>query len=381
MNTAPMGDDLFLYGTLRHGALLDLVLGKTVARPQLVPARLDGYVAHSVDHGRYPVLRPGSGAAQGLLALGLSAAARARLDYYELGFGYVNREVTVETDAGPAKALVYLPEHDAAPAEGPWSLADWARDWWPITRHAAAEAMSYFGERSPEEVARIYPMILVRAASRARAEADPTPPGPLGAVASPKLEIIERTRPYGGFFNFMEERLRFRRFDGSMSREVERSGFVGGDAAIVLPYDPKRDRVLLIEQFRTGPHLRGDPQPWITEAIAGRIDAGESPETCARREAREEAGLTLGRLEEVSAHYPSPGAVSEYFFCFVGLTDLPDGAAGIGGKADENEDIRAQVMSYDAFSGMLSRNALRCGPLVLLGLWLQANRPRLRALA
>ena len=63
---------------------------------------------------------------------------------------------------------------------------------------------------------------------------------------------------------------------------------VSGDAVTVLPYDPKRDLVLVVEQIRAGPFARGDRQSWQIEAIAGRVDPFETPEQAARREAVEE---------------------------------------------------------------------------------------------
>ncbi|MBN8194773.1 ADP-ribose diphosphatase, partial [Bacillus sp. NTK074B] len=84
------------------------------------------------------------------------------------------------------------------------------------------------------------------------------------------------------FFAVIEDRLRHRRFGGGMSETVLRAAFLMSDAVTVLPYDPVRDRVMVGEQFRAGPFARGDRNPWSIEAIAGRIDAGEAPETAAR---------------------------------------------------------------------------------------------------
>lgn len=175
--------------------------------------------------------------------------------------------------------------------------------------------------------------------------------------------------------------MQFRRFDGSMSEVVNRAVFVGVDCAIVLPYDPVRDRVLLVEQFRPGAYVRGDPNPWTVEPIAGRIDPGEDPQEAARREAFEEAGVTLGALHCVSAAYPSPGTTSEHFFVYVGLCDLPDGAGGIGGKICEAEDIRSHLMEWGAFDGALSDGTFRLLPLFVAGHWLARNRLELQASA
>jgi nudix-type nucleoside diphosphatase (YffH/AdpP family) len=149
----------------------------------------------------------------------------------------------------------------------------------------------------------------------------------------------------------------------------------------VLPYDPVRDRVMLVEQFRTGAYLRGDPNPWTVEPIAGRIDPGEGPQDAARREALEEAGITLTDLKCVSAAYPSPGSTTEHFFIYVGIADLPDGSAGVGGKLSEAEDIRSQIMDWADFDKALNAGEFRLLPLLVAGHWLARNRDGLRASA
>ena len=105
------------------------------------------------------------------------------------------------------------------------------------------------------------------------------------------MDLHSRSQPYTKFFAVNEAVVSIPKFCGGKMENLTRAGFVGSDAAIILPYDPKTDRVLLIEQFRFGPFLREDANPWILEPIAGRIDAGEAPEKAACREAMEEAGL------------------------------------------------------------------------------------------
>jgi len=161
---------------------------------------------------------------------------------------------------------------------------------------------------------------------------------------------------------------------------VLRAAFVSGDAVTVLPYDPKRDRVLVIEQFRVGPFARGDGQPWLLEAITGRIDPGETPEEAGRREAMEEAGLVLQALLPVAQYYSSPGAKSEFLHSFVALCDLPDDAAGVFGVRGEAEDIRGHLIGLDALMALVASGEVNVGPLVLTALWLQHESPRLRRL-
>ncbi|MCI2398523.1 gamma-glutamylcyclotransferase [Aliiroseovarius subalbicans] len=369
--------DLFFYGTLRHAPLLALVLGADA--PAAQQATLPGHEVLWAEGECFPMIRKTTGAtAQGVLVQGLDDAALARLNFYEGGFDYALEDVTVRLGGTDVVAQVYFPAPGLWTPGAPWSLEDWVRDWGAMTLHAADEVMSYFGQVPAEEVARRFSMIRTRAASRARAEASAAPTTLRSALGDGDVAVTDARRPYSNFFTLEEHDLSFRRFNGAMSASVNRAGFLGGDAVTVLPYDPVRDRVLVIEQFRVGPHLRGDPHPWVLEPIAGRIDAGESPQDAARREGLEEAGLEMQALEHIADYYPSPGAVSEFLYSYVGLADLPDSAAGLGGVDHEQEDIRSHVISFDRLMELVTSGEAGCGPLVLSALWLGQNRDRLR---
>lgn len=239
----------------------------------------------------------------------------------------------------------------------------------------AGLVMAALGQLDPAVVRRRLGSLRVIAASRvrARAAAERDRRAGAGEVAQDAAR-----QAYAGFFGLEVRELRYRRFDGAMSEAITREVFVAGDAVTVLPYDPVRDRVLLIEQFRMGPLGRGDPLPWQLEAIAGRIDPGETPQDAARREAVEEAGLVLGRMERVAEYYPSPGALTEYIYSYVALCDLPDGVDGVFGAAEEAEDIKGHLLSFDAFMALVAVGEVANAPLLLTALWLQRERGRLR---
>ena len=192
------------------------------------------------------------------------------------------------------------------------------------------------------------------------------------------VEVLEQRRPYTNYFSMIEHDLRFRRFDGGMSARVTRAGLIAGDAATVLPYDAAADTVLLIEQFRFGPWARGDRRPWTLEPIAGRTDPGDDAEETARREAREEAGLEIGRLERIAAFYPTTGAMSEYVVSFVGLCDLSDRSGVVGGAAAEDEDILSHVIPFERLMHLVASGEAENAPLLISAWWLAANRDRLR---
>ncbi|MGL4237885.1 NUDIX domain-containing protein [Tabrizicola sp.] len=251
---------------------------------------------------------------------------------------------------------------------------------WPTTPEPellalARLVMQGFGRLPAARVARRLGSLRVAAASRVRAV------GAAGRslrVGTGEVEAEVPEPSHAGFFGLDTYRLRHRQFDGALGPWITREVLIVGDAVTVLPYDPVRDRVLLIEQMRMGPFGRGDPLPWQLEAIAGRIDPGETPEEAARREAVEEAGLVLGRLEKVAEYYPTPGAVAEYLYSYVALCDLPDGVAGVFGAVEEAEDIKGHLLSCDALMAALAGGEISNAPLLLTVLWLQRERGRLR---
>lgn len=364
---------IFVYGTLRYLPLLEIVSGG--AQPK--PARLPGHGVFHAGTNNWPRVAPADGEAEGLLID--EPAARARLDFYEGGYDYALKPVVVTTTEGLVEAEAYWPDTSVtAPAEA-WSLDDWARDWGSMTLHVAREAMEYFGEIDAKTLAGRMHVIRGRAGARLTAEKGGVQTTSLGPVPGQRAEHVRETRPYSNFYSLKEGDLRIPRFDGSMSEPLNRATLMAFDAAVVLPYDPVRDRVLLIEQFRVGPSFRGDPQCFLIEAPAGAVDGGETPEEACHRELREEAGVTASALHLCSSSYPTPAASTEFLSIYVAIADLPDGAAGMGGLETENEDIRSTILDYARFEEMLDSDAFKVGPLVIAGHWLARNRARLRA--
>jgi nudix-type nucleoside diphosphatase (YffH/AdpP family) len=371
--------DLFIFGTLLHIPLLKVVTGDADVAHRLVAATRAGYTVSRVDGQVFPMIHPvDGGVANGVIVQGLDDLALARLDYYEKAFGYDRVEfVVMDAQEKSRKVTAYLPEAGRWSAAEPWDCDAWIARFGELTTMTAVEAMSDMDRFAPRDMGARYSTIMARAASRQRAAKDSA----TGTLGRSDVTVLGRHKPYSGFFNLEELDLTYRRFDGSTSDQVNRAILVGVDCAILLPYDPVRDRVLVVEQFRPGAFLRGDPNPWTIEPIAGRIDPGEDPEDAARREALEEAGITITDLHSVAAAYPSPGSTTELFYTYVGLTDLPDGAEGLGGLASEAEDIRSHIMDWDDFEVALNNGTFRLMPLLVTGLWLACNRDRLRAFA
>lgn len=196
--------------------------------------------------------------------------------------------------------------------------------------------------------------------------------------ADPRVELIEKTTPYQGYFKIEVYRVRHERFGGGWTDEMRREVFERGHAATVLPYDPARDAVVLLEQFRIGAFAAGT-DPWLIEVVAGILEPGESPEDVVRREAIEEAGCAIGALEPIGEILPTPGGSSEILYMFCGRCDS-DGLGGLHGLDHEHEDIRAFVVPADEALDMLAAGRVRNGNAVISLQWLALNRERLRRL-
>jgi ADP-ribose pyrophosphatase len=190
------------------------------------------------------------------------------------------------------------------------------------------------------------------------------------------IEIIEQKTVFQGYFRIDRYRLRHKLFAGGWSGEVMREIFERGHAAAVLPYDPVRDTVALVEQFRIGA-LSAGRDPWMIEVVAGIIDAGEEAEDVARREAVEEAGVALTALAPMLTFLASPGGTSETCALYCGRADLSR-AGGIHGLPEENEDIRVLVMPADEAIRLLGDGKVENATAVIALQWLALHRERLR---
>lgn len=370
--------NLFFYGSLRDPELLDIVLGEDQSSVEITPATLSDHNVFWAKGQGFPMIAAANGQElQGVAALGLTEDHIARLNFYEGGFAYDLLSMTAQHGDRQIEVQVYWPEAGLYEPAQPWLLQDWQESWGALSREAATEVMALYGAVSHQELQLRFPRIRAMAASRLRAREGKTPSLRAGFTAS-QVEV-ERQRTHDGFYKLDTMHLRHPKFDGSTSELLRREVFISADATIVLPYDPVRDEVLLVEQFRMGPTGRGDPYPWCLEPVAGYVDPGETPEQTAFRETEEEAGLTLRSLETVSFGYASPGASSEYFYLYVGICDLADTRRETNGLDSEGEDIRSHIISFNDAMDLIDSGEINVLPTILCLNWLARHRERLRA--
>lgn len=159
-----------------------------------------------------------------------------------------------------------------------------------------------------------------------------------------------------------EHSFELRRRDGRWQHLV-RETYDRGDGAAVLLCDIAGKSVVLTRQFRYPAYAVGDT-PLLLEACAGKLD-GDDPETCARREAMEETGYRIGRLERVCRCFMSPGAVTERLTLFIGIIEGAADAAG-GGLEHEGEDIEVVRLPVATALGMIESGDIADAKTIIL---------------
>ena len=369
--------DIFVFGPLADPATYQAVTGNLLEGRR---ARLEGHALRGAPDDVPGLVAQPSGAVEGVVVAPPEGRAAQRLAAYHTALGATPRMAGVTPAQGPACEVML---HATPPEQGApeWDAATWragAAARWALM---AGEIADHQPALDPASFDRQRGMIAARAEARRRAAAEPAP-AELRHPARPNdSEWREVAPPAGQFFRLSQMRLSHRRFDGGRAEDLPREVLVGVDAALVLPYDPRRDRLLMVEQFRSGPARRGAANPWCLEPVAGIVDAGESPAEAALRETREEAGLTLGadRLIPIFAGYPSPGSSTDYFHCFLALADLPQDEGWHGGLEEEHEDLRLHVVGFDRAMALTATGEIDVLPMLAMLHWLAQNRARLRA--
>ena len=159
---------------------------------------------------------------------------------------------------------------------------------------------------------------------------------------SKRFKIISKKNLYNGFFKMNEVILKYQKYNGSWSNGVKRELFGGSQVSAVLPYDPVKQEIILVQQFRPGT-ISTNLNNYLDEIVAGIIDGGETPEEAAKRECLEETGCEIKKLIPIQGYFPAPGSSESFYHLFLGETNAFEGKR-IMGLQNENEDI--MVKSY-----------------------------------
>ncbi len=167
-----------------------------------------------------------------------------------------------------------------------------------------------------------------------------------GAPRSRNSTISSRRVYQGRVLNLDVDTVRFPNDSTGELELIRHSG-----AAAVVPFlDTPRDsgaRILLIRQFRYA------ADRFLYEIPAGRLDGGEAPEDCARRELKEEAGCTANSIAWLGGFFTTPGFIDEYIHAFM-ATGLTRGES----KPERDEFIEVDSISLLGALRLIDQNEI-----------------------
>ena len=185
------------------------------------------------------------------------------------------------------------------------------------------------------------------------------------------FKVTNKKNLYDGFFKMNEVSLKYKKYDGSWSNEIKRELFGGAQVSAVLPYDPIKKEIVLIQQFRPGTISR-NTNNYLKEIVAGIIDPGESPEIAAKRECLEETGYKIKKLTSIQGYYPAPGSSESFYHLFLGEVDSKKGKQ-IMGLDTENEDILVESFNINQVKKMMQNGELINGLSLIAIQWFFLN--------
>jgi ADP-ribose pyrophosphatase len=214
--------------------------------------------------------------------------------------------------------------------------------------------------------------------------------------AMPSVVVVENEREiFKDFFTIKGAEVKHERFDGRMSDTQRLLKFERGDSVAALIYDKRRQRLILINQFRYPAHEKGPG--WMTEVVAGMIKPEEDPLVALRREVREETGYELPekekpgprvnflirlfrlmqrhlagpRIERISTFYVSPGGSSERIHLYYAEVRASERKGLGGGLASEGEDIKLIELSVAQAEEQIRTGAIVDAKTIIGIMWLR----------
>jgi len=162
------------------------------------------------------------------------------------------------------------------------------------------------------------------------------------------VEIKSAESVHEGHYNVVKLRMRHKCFDGGWSDWLDREQLLRQDAACAILWDPKQDKVVLVEQIRIGLiNRRHQISPWMIEVVAGLVDSGEKPEEAIIRETKEEAGYEIQTLLPIGVFFNTPGGFNEKSFVYCGIISLE--SDNLEPEPDKDEDIKVHIFDWTDF--------------------------------
>ena len=185
------------------------------------------------------------------------------------------------------------------------------------------------------------------------------------------IKNISKKTLYSGFFKLYQFTFNHKKHDETWSKLVTREIFSGAQVAAVLPFDPNKKKIILIDQFRNG-LIESKHNVIIKEIVAGYIDKDETPEEAAIRECKEETGCTANNLKKILSYYPAPGSSQSFYHLFLAEVNSFS-EERIVGNIDEDEDILVRSYALQEVKKMLDNGKIINGLTIIALQWFFLN--------
>ncbi|WP_419796720.1 MAG: NUDIX domain-containing protein [Terasakiella sp.] len=190
------------------------------------------------------------------------------------------------------------------------------------------------------------------------------------------VKLVKKETPFKGYFQIDVYTIQHRIHEGGWTKPITREVFERGHASAMLPYDPVKDIVILIEQFRPGAYAAGN-NPWLLEIPAGIIEDGQTPKEVAIRETTEETGCEAKRTEFIADYIVTPGGSSETIHLYCVEVDS-DEALDHAGLEEEGEHIRVLKMSSAEAFELLNNGHMHNSTGIIALQWLKLHHNNIR---
>tara|TARA_R110002020_G_scaffold77725_13_gene196150 strand:- start:485 stop:1081 length:597 start_codon:yes stop_codon:yes gene_type:complete len=152
--------------------------------------------------------------------------------------------------------------------------------------------------------------------------------------------------------------------DGEWERQ-EREAYDRGNGSTILLYNKRKGSVILTRQFRLPTFVNGNADGMLVETCAGLLDE-DNAEDCIKKEAEEETGYRIDKVEKIFEAYMSPGSVTEKLYFFVAeYSDAMKVSSG-GGLEHEQENIEVLELDFKDAYAMIGSGKIKDAKTIML---------------
>lgn len=190
-----------------------------------------------------------------------------------------------------------------------------------------------------------------------------------------KVIVKKVDRVFDGFFKLDRAVMQYEKFDGTISREMERLCVQRGNAAAILLVNPVKGTIILTEQFRYPAYVSDPARGWLLEVVAGIIQPDENAKQSATREIWEEVGFRVEIMEEIESFYSSPGSSTEFVYLLYSEVRDDQRISSGGGLEEECEDVRMVEITFEDTFERLDEGRIHDAKTLIALHWFR-NNPR-----